>query len=298
MSAPDSAAPTARTGAELGMVAVVLIWGANFTITKAALPFFPPLPFTAIRFAIAASALILLLRLIEPKASISSKSWLKLVLIGIIGNTIYQPLFILGLSKTTATNSAVIIGSLPGVVALLAWLLRIEKVTRLVGVGIALSLVGVFCVVGAKGISLGGSTTVGDLLTVGAVFCWAAYTLSLRRVDPAISPLRVTTITTVAGTPGLILMGASGVLDLNYASMPAGAWLALLYASLLSVVAAYYFYNAGVKRLGASRASVFSCFIPLVGVLVAWAFIGEAPVPLQAVGASLVVIGVWLTRKR
>jgi drug/metabolite transporter (DMT)-like permease len=280
------------------MLAVVLIWGANFTITKAALPYLPPLPFTAIRFVVATLALVLLLRVLEPQTRISRSTWLKLVLIGLVGNTLYQPLFILGLANTTATNCAVIIGSLPGVVALLAWLLRLERVSALVGSGIALSLAGVFLVVGVNGISLGGSTTKGDLLTLAAVFCWAAYTLGLRRVDPALSPLRVTTITTASGTPGLILIGMSGLMNLNVETIPSGAWAALLYASLFSVVAAYYFYNNGVQKLGASRASVYSCLIPMVGVIVAWAFLGEQPVPLQVVGASLVVIGVWMTRKR
>jgi O-acetylserine/cysteine efflux transporter len=110
--------------------------------------------------------------------------------------------------------------------------------------------------------------------------------------------LRVTTIKTASGTPGLILIGMSGLMNLNVETIPSGAWAALLYASLFSVVAAYCFYNNGVQKLGASRASVYSCLIPMVGVIAAWAFLGEQPVPLQVVGASLVVIGVWMTRKR
>ena len=298
MSAPDPAAHKARTSAEIGMVLVVLIWGANFTITKASLEYLPPLGFTALRFTLASVALLLMLRVLERGVAISKTTWLKLILIGLIGNTVYQPAFILGLANTTATNCAVIIGALPGVVALLAWVFRIEKLSVLVTSGIVLSLAGVFLVVGAKGISLGGETTLGDLLTVGAVFCWAAYTLGLRRIDPNLTPLRVTTITTAAGTPGLIVLGAQDVAHLDWASVPAAAYGALVYAALFSLVAAYFLYNTGVQRLGASRASVFSCFIPLVGVAVAWAFLGERPVPLQALGAAFVITGVWLTRMR
>lgn len=115
--------------AEIGMVLVVLIWGANFTITKASFDSIPPLAFTAIRFAVATIALLLLLRFLEPRRRISKRTWVKLILIGVIGNSIYQPAFILGLANTTATNCAVIIGALPGVVALLAWVFRIERLT-------------------------------------------------------------------------------------------------------------------------------------------------------------------------
>ena len=280
------------------MVMVVLIWGTNFSVTKAVLDSLPPLIFTALRFALASVVLLVLLRVLEPKRSISKSTWLKLIVIGIIGNTLYQPAFILGLHNTTATNSAVVIGSLPGVVALLAWLFRIEKLSPVVSVGIGLSLAGVFMVVGAGGISIGGENTLGDLLTLLAVFCWAAYTLGLRRIDPELSPLRITTITTVAGTPALIALGVGEGAALDWGSIPAASYIAVMYASLFSLVAAYFLYNTGVKRLGASRASVYSCFIPLVGVVVAWLFLDERPLPLQAVGAVVVMVGVWLTRKR
>lgn len=280
------------------MVLVVLIWGANFTVTKATFSYIPPLAFTALRFALAALVLVVLLHFLERKQAIDKSTWLKLVVIGLVGNTLYQPAFILGLANTTATNCAVIIGSLPGIVALLSWVFRVERISAVVAVGIVLSLAGVFFVVGANGLSLGGDTTLGDLLTLAAVFCWAAYTLGLKRVDPQLSPLRVTTITTVAGTPGLIALGMGESLNLDWRAVPASAYTALVYASLFSLVVAYFLYNTGVKRLGASRTSVYSCFIPLVGVLVAWAFLGEEPVPLQALGAALVVIGVWLTRRR
>jgi drug/metabolite transporter (DMT)-like permease len=203
-----------------------------------------------------------------------------------------------GLDHTTASNSAVIIGSLPGIVALLAFLLRLEKVSAWVSIGIALSLAGVGLVVGAHGISLGGATTFGDMLTVGAVFCWATYTLGLRTVSPSVSPLRITAVTTAVGTPGIVLMAIPQARATNWVQVPAPAYGGVIYAALISLVGAYFLYNTGVKKLGPSRASVYSCLIPLMGVFVAWTFLGEVPLPVQAFGGLLVIVGVWLTRKK
>jgi drug/metabolite transporter (DMT)-like permease len=280
------------------MVGVVLIWGTNFSITKASIAHIPPLAFTAVRFLLATLALLLLLRIIEPDKKTPPGSFWKLAIIGLIGNTLYQPAWILGLDYTSASNSAVIIGSLPGIVALLAWAFRIERLSHLVTFGIVLSLIGVVLVVGAHGLSLGGTTTRGDLLTVGAVFCWASYTLGLRKLDPSVSPLRVTAITTAVGTPGIVAMAIPQIAETSWAGAPAFAYGGIVYAALISLVGAYFLFNTGVKTLGASRASVYSCFIPLVGVVVAWIFLGEAPLPLQAIGALLVIVGVWLTRRR
>jgi drug/metabolite transporter (DMT)-like permease len=187
---------------------------------------------------------------------------------------------------------------MPGVVALLAWISGIEKLTMLMAVGISTGLAGVFLVVASNGVDLGGNTTRGDLLMVVAVFCWALYTLGLRRIDPALSPLRVTTITTAVGTPALIAIGLPEVVAQEWAAVPAIAYWGLVYASLLSVVAAYYFWNTGVRRVGASRSAIYSCLIPLAAMAMAWVFLKETPGPMQFIGAALVITGVMLTRRR
>ena len=59
----------------------------------------------------------------------------------------------------------------------------------------------------------------GDLLTLGAVICWAGYTLGLRVLPPEVSPLRVTMVTTVAGTPGLVLAGLPEMLGMDWSAV-------------------------------------------------------------------------------
>lgn len=298
MHPTDTAAPRRTMVAEIGLLAVVFIWAANFSITKATLDYVPPLAFTSLRFGIASVALIVLLRVLEPGVKTARSTFIRLSVLGIVGNSLYQPAFILGLHNTSATNSAVIIGSLPGVVALLAWISRIEKLTSLMMLGIATGLAGVFLVVGSNGVELGGSTKFGDLLTVVAVFCWAMYTLGLRKVDPAVSPLRVTTVTTVMGTPVLIALGIPESLGIDWQAVPPLARWGIVYSSLISLVVAYFFWNTGVRRIGASRSSIYSCLIPLAALVMAWAFLKESPRSVQLIGAALVVTGVLLTRKR
>jgi len=298
MHPTDSAAPRRALAPEIGLLGVVVIWGANFSITKATLHYLPPLAFTAARFAIASVGLLILLRLLEPGVKVSRSTFVRLTVLGIVGNSLYQPAFILGLHHTSATNSALIIGSLPGIVALLAWASRIEKVTPLMGLGIAMGLCGVSLVVASNGVSLGGGTLLGDLLTVVAVFCWGLYTLGLRKVDPEVSALRVTTITTVMGTPALVAFGIPECLAINWQGVPPLAYWGVVYASIFSLIIAYFLWNTGVRRIGASRAAVYSCLIPVAAFLMAWGFLHEVPKPIQVLGAALIVSGVLMTRKR
>jgi drug/metabolite transporter (DMT)-like permease len=182
------------------------------------------------------------------------------------------------------------------VVAVLAGALGLERITPRMWLGIGLGTVGVVLVIATRGIGFDRDTFIGDLITVAAVLCWAGYTLGLRRVATGVSSLRVTTITTLTGTPGLLLAGLPGVIRLDWRAVGLEAWLAVAYSSVLSLVVAYLLWNRSVKAIGGARTAIYMCITPLVAVLGAWILLGERPQPLQAVGAAFIITGVLLTR--
>ena len=278
------------------MLLVCLIWGINFSVTKLAIGQIPPLPFTAIRFAIASLLLWMVLRLSEAPTVLRSSEMWRLVLLGVVGNTFYQLLFVLGLAHTSATNSSLILSTVPTVVAVFGGLLGLERVTPKMWVGIGLGTVGVALVIAAGGVEFSTGTLTGDLLTVAAVLCWAGYTVGLRTLPPGFTPLRVTTVTTIAGTPGLALAGLPGLLALEWGTVGALAWWSLAYATVLSLVVAYLLWNRSVKAVGGTRTAIYMCITPLVAVGAASLILGEHARPLQAVGAALIIAGVLLTR--
>jgi drug/metabolite transporter (DMT)-like permease len=278
------------------MLVVCLIWGLNFSVTKFALKQIPPLPFTAIRFVMASAVLALVLRVTEGAQQGQTTGLRRLIVLGLVGNTAYQLLFTVGLAHTTATNSALILSTVPTVVALFAGALGLERITSRLWVGIALGTLGVILVIATRGVGFDVKTLPGDLLTVGAVLCWAGYTVGLRRVPTGTTPLRVTAITTLAGTPLLLLAGIPGMTRLEWPTIEPGAWLAVGYAAVLSLVVAYLLWNRSVKAVGGTRTAIYMCITPLFAVGGAWLLLGERPHPLQGLGAILIVTGVLLTR--
>jgi drug/metabolite transporter (DMT)-like permease len=280
------------------MLVVCLIWGVNFSVTKLAIDRMPALPFTAIRFALASLLLWLVLRITEGPTTPAPTALRRLVVLGVVGNTLYQLCFILGLAHTSATNSSLILATVPTVVAVVAGLLGLERITPGMWGGIALGTIGVVLVIATSGVEFSASTLRGDLLTVLAVLCWAGYTVGLRSLPPEFSPLRVTTVTTIAGMPGLVLAGLPGLLVMRWDAVPPSAWAALAYATVLSLVVAYLLWNRSVQTVGGTRTAIYMCVTPLVAVGAAWVILGEHARPLQAVGAALIIAGVLLTRGR
>ncbi|MGH7632039.1 MAG: DMT family transporter [Gemmatimonadales bacterium] len=279
------------------MLLVTLIWGANFTVMKLGLQAMPPLAYTAVRFGVACLLLWALLRWREGRVAIPAGAFWPLMTLGLLGNTLYQLAFTLALVLSSATNCALILSTMPAMVATLGHVTGIEPTTRRMRWGIAIATLGVGLVVAARGIAFTATTLHGDLLAIAATLCWSAYTLGLRKLPKTLSPLAVTAYTTFTGTPGLVLAGLPGMLALDWAAVPPVAWESLAYASVLSLGVAYFLWNASVARVGSSRTAIYLCVTPVVAALVAWGILGERLVPLQGGGAVLIVLGVLLTRK-
>lgn len=288
-------AEPAPTRHYLAMLLVSVIWGANFSVSKYALGSIPPLPFNAIRFVLASGLLYLVARVTEPPARLDRRTFRHLVGLGVLGNTVYQALFMTALSLSTATNGAFIMASLPVAVALLGALFRIDPPSPAVWLGVVLGTVGVGLVVTAGGLDFSSASLQGDLLMLLSVLCWALFTLGLRRVGQGVSPLQITAITALAGTPGLLLLGLPGLSRLEWSAIEPSVWAALGYAVLFSFVLAYVLWNWSLQVIGSVRTSLLNCATPVAALVVAWMALGERPTPLQGVGILLVIAGVLVS---
>ena len=119
---------------------------------------------------------------------------MSLLLISLIGHVGNQVCFIQGISRTTASNSSLLLATSPIFIALLGFVMRIEQVTFSAGAGIGLSFVGIILIVGlgGGGVSAAAETLPGNLLTLAAAICWASNTILSKPLLHRYSPLKVT----------------------------------------------------------------------------------------------------------
>ncbi|MCL6506205.1 MAG: DMT family transporter [Bryobacteraceae bacterium] len=284
--------PGARQSpADFSILLTCLIWGVNFSVMKFAMESLAPLALTAVRFVIASATLWLVARWLEPRVAIPRAAGWKLAGLGVVGNTLYQLGFIIGLHQTTAGNSALLIASTPVVTALLGAALGVERVTRGIAWSMGIGTLGVVLVVVANtgGVGFSLDTLTGDLLTLSAVVCWAAYTHGVRSVGPAVSPLRAAALSILGGTPLLVLAGIPSLLVQDWSRVTPAAWGAVLYSALLSIVVSYVLWNRSLYRLGSNRTSLFGITTPLFAIAAAAVILGERPTPVQLLGAALII---------
>lgn len=276
------------------MLLVVLFWGGNFSFSKLAFIDIPPLAFTAIRFIIGSLILWLMLRRAEPEGETPRGLWGQLIGLGIIGNTLYQLCFILGLARTSATNTSLILSAMPTVLTVTAGVIGLEVISGRQRWALVLATLGVLMVIAARGISPVPGDWIGDVLILSAVACWTAYTIGIRKLGGRLSALRVTALTMLTGTPGLVLVGLPGVLKLEWGAVRPAAWGGLAYSTLLSLVASYILWSKGVQKLGPSRAALFTCLTPLIATVVAMVLLDERPTVAHLLGGGLILSGVVL----
>lgn len=289
---------------DLLMLGTVLTWGINFTVVKLALHIFSPMGFNALRFSLATVTILLLLRL--SAGTNSDRGWFrvkrgdiaKVILLGLVGHTLYQVLFINGLARTTPANSSLLMATAPIWVAVLSHFLGIERASPMTWAGITVSFGGiVLLILGGGGVSLGEATIAGDLLLLGCAIIWATYTTASKPLLTRYSPLELTALTMTAGTLPLLLLGIPALEQQDWGAVTPGAWGAVLFSGLLSVAAAYVVWYASVQRVGNARTAVYSNLTPVIAILFAWAVMGSALAPLQVAGAAVVLAGLIVTRR-
>jgi drug/metabolite transporter (DMT)-like permease len=274
---------------------MVLIWGSNFSLVKVALVEIPQQSFNALRLAVA-SVLFLAAIVAKGWPSLSRRDWLLVAFFGFVGHCIYQFCFMGGLAMTTASNSSLILGCSPVAVAIASALAGHEKVSRIQFAGAGLSVVGIYLVVGT-GTRFESASIAGDFLTLGAVVCWAIYTVGSRSLLARYSPLIVTGLTMCVGTALYIPAALPGLLRLDFGRVPVWTWAAVGFSSVLSLNVAYLIWYASVQRIGNVRTSVYSNVTPLVAVGVAALSLGE-PITMSIVGgAAAILAGVAVTRR-
>jgi drug/metabolite transporter (DMT)-like permease len=303
-TAREVAAPTVEVSAarprfgatDLMMLAVACIWGANFTVVKYGTGVLAPLAFNGVRVALAALALTVI-ALLRRAPWPSARELAALLGIGMIGNGLYQVLFVEGIARTRASDAALVISAGPAFVALIGWMAGTERISPRAWVGIALSIAGIGLVVfGGTAAAPGQSTLFGNGLVLVGSLCWALFSVLLKPFTHRVDGVQLSAATMVGGAIALLAVASRSVAAADWSSVGPPAWGAIVYSGIAGLVVAYLFWYRGVRVLGPTRTAMYVNLQPIFALLIAWAVLGERPGMPQLVGAAGVMAGLLLAR--
>jgi drug/metabolite transporter (DMT)-like permease len=290
------------------LLLMTIIWGTNYSIVKTAFQQIDPQAFNALRMIIASLAFLLIIvvarrmratgplgSIFVTPAPITQRDWISLALLGLVGHAGYQYFFIGGLARTSVANSSLMLAATPVVIALISAAMGQDRIGRLHWVGAALSMFGIYLVVGhaPKG---GGASVTGDAMMFTGVICWAIYTLGARHLMQRHSPVGVTGLSMAIGTLIYVPLMTGNLMRTQWSLVSTATSIALLYSALFALGVAYTIWYMAVREIGSARTSVYSNLVPIVAMITAVVTLGERMTLSRLSGAAAVLLGVALTR--
>lgn len=270
---------------------VVILWGINVVMIKYLTNFYPPLALAPIRLFLASCLLVPAVIVKYGFEKIPRSAWLPMGGVALFSIFLHHSTLSVGIALTSGTHAALILGLNPLVTTVLASRLAAEPFTWPKGVGIALGFSGVALIVSGK--AAGSATLVGDAVMFIATATAAIGYLFVKKSTAQVTTLVVTAYTHIVASLGLVIMG----LFVNPVWYYEGAFnllpvAVLLFSSFVNTALGALWWNMGIQKIGASRASFFQNASPIAGVFASALFLGEQLLWSHLAALCLVILGV------
>ena len=258
------------------LVLVTAVWGSTFVLVKDAISHYPTLPFLAIRFALAALVMVLVVR--------RPPSW-RVVKVGVpIGVALAAGYLLqtVGLETTSPGNAGLLTGLFVVFTPLIDGLFGTRIPPRTIA-SVVLALAGTALLTGA-GFSLPG---IGDLLVIGCALAFAVHIVLLSRWAPGVPPAALALVQMLTAA---VLFSAASVP--HFKTPPSNVWFAIVVTGVLASALGFLIQTWAQSHLSASRTALILVTEPAWALLAAILLAGQHFGPLQATGAALLLLAI------
>ncbi len=296
--------PTIAPVMALKLVMVAAFWGGTFVAGRFLAQALPLMTAAFGRFLVA--SLLLVAFAIRSEGRLPRLDRQQIVVTAFLGFTgifLYNVFFFGALEKIPAGRTSLFVSLSPILTAVFASFLFRERLGLRRWLGVVIALFGAMIVI-TRGDLIGGildigqSLGFGEMMMLGAVLSWVAYTLISRSALKSLSPIAATTYGTLWGFLFLTIGAAGEFNQINWALVDWRVWCAIIYLGAFGTVVAFIWYLQGVKAIGPSRTTVFTNLVPVFGVLLSTIILGEAVLVSMIIGGIIAIIGVTLVNKR
>ena len=281
------------------MTLVAVLWGSAFPVTRVLLEEMPPLGAAAWRTLLAAGgvALFAVLRGEARRLWPARGVRVRLLVLALLGGPTFVIAMNVAVLLTGASITSFVTGTYPLLAVAVAALLLGESLGRRVVLALGAATVGLVLLARPGGAHV---ELLGVAVALGAALSFALY-LGLARLWGSAERLPTLTIAfwllvssmTVSALLQAVVDPAGLALVLSGAGWAALVWLALPASALPHVLVV-----ATMRRMPASRAAPFLLLMPISGLLIAAALLGERLDLVQLVGAGLILVGVGVATVR
>ncbi len=291
---PQQAAPDRARQALWAAVAMVAVWGSNFSVQKAVFTALSPGGFLFARYLmmpVAATALLLWRDGFKwprvPRADLFA-----LLKLGLAGHLLHVGLVTWGIHWSTAFSSSLILACGPVFTLLILRWQGVEQLTRGQVAGVAVACAGVLVFLSDKLFGGHWQASGGDLTLLVAASFFSYYTVSAKPLIERHGGVTVMAYATLLGSGPVVLLSLPAGLAVEWGEVSPMIWLGLCYAVLISAFLGWLVWGWVNAVRGVARSAPLMYLMPPVAGLVAWALTGERYTGAKLAGAALTLAGV------
>lgn len=292
----ESLAVSVRAGrlAVVAAAVTVLLWASSFVVIREVGQYFSAGSLAFGRLVVAALALVLTLVMCR-EGWPARAAWPGIVVSGVLWFGVYLVALNWGEQKVDAGTAAMLVNIGPILIALLsAWLLK-DRLPPRGFAGLAVSFGGAV-VVALSMPHLGGASILGVVLCLVAAVTYAGGVVAQKPALGHASALQVTTFGCVIGAIGCLPFAGQLLGEVGQA--PLSANLGIVYLGVFPTAVAFTTWAYALSRTTATKMGATTYIVPVVTVLLAWAFLGQVPPWLSVVGGAVCLAGVAVTRSK
>jgi drug/metabolite transporter (DMT)-like permease len=286
-----------RLPADVLLLATVLCWSFNFTVVKYALTHgWEPLAYSSLRFAIGAAIFSAFTFAREHTLRVDRADVRLMIVAAVLGIWLNQLTFTYAVRLTTAATVALMFGTLPIFVALVAQAFRLERLHARHWLATVVSFLGVALVAAGATTGLSGDLG-GILLGLGAALTWAGYSVAMGPLMQRYSPYRISAFMLLAGSIPLLASAVRQLVEQDWQELSALAWACFFYSLFFSLVFTNIWWFTAIDRVGAARASLYANLNPFLGAVFALVVLSEEMSLVQVIGGIVIGGGILLARQ-
>jgi drug/metabolite transporter (DMT)-like permease len=295
-------APPARSAARIALLAQTLLSAGTFLVVKGVLgtPASPGrlggFELMTGRFVMAGLVLLGMLPWIPGALGILRRRAGEFLWLGILAVPLNVGLFFEGASRAPAAHAALLYALTPVFVFLLERLAGRARASAPRIVGLSLALIGASLVWIQRG-SLSGPEPLGDLMLLGAVVCWALYTVRSRPLVAEFGARATLVLSLLTGTILWLPAAIPIALQTQLSVLTAADFGAIAYTALITTVLCYSLWLYALQVLDPTQVAIFANLQPVATVALAWLFLSEPIQPAIAASTLLILAGVTLVQR-
>jgi drug/metabolite transporter (DMT)-like permease len=283
-----------HTKAITALIFTILIWGITSAFARGFSLAVSPVEALIIRTPVSA-VLFAIALVFGPGFYLPRKDWPKLILLSLVGMLGYYMCSVFGFAYAPAGLATLVFSIQPLMIAIVASLVGVEKLTTPIIIGLLVSLAGTAILVfdDPRSYALSDNTTIikGVAFMFASCIAWTIYVIFTRPLIQEHGAVKITGLSCVIIAIPLLPFINTKTID-TMANLNGDAILSLAFLTTLAATTSVATWNYAAGHLRPTLLGSSMYIIPLVAIAFAWLWLNEPVTPIVLLAGTVILTGV------